>query len=397
MDRRVLRGWKLVVESEDVPVIRAVNPLIDWVRDDCVASVKTTVVLRQALRCLPLVFQFEDEFFWLRHFRYSITSYVALNGSLELDLERWKTIGQFDVEPASTANASISIREACRSIIRTPRDQVDTARMVELSLADNADSLRDLFDEQPLGLESLQESKESWCATILDDCREAYDQDVGFVWTEPLWVPERFEIRPKHILQLASEQVLWPESAAWFFWRDWYESFLLGKPLDLELQRLVAEIGAKTWEAGPEAVAEEIEKIRSKYELTQRIGELERQLAEAEASRHVMGGNNPPEDIDDVTPVPVAQTVLLEPIEELKEELEAEEPDKSRVEGAIAKLQALLSICGGYIAGKLDVFVTEFAKKLAGPAAAAAAAWIAAQQPQIQAVLEAAVRWLGTL
>ena len=172
---------------------------------------------------------------------------------------------------------------------------------------------------------------------------------------------------------------------------------MAGDPLPWDLQERVALIPDEIWEAGPEAVAEEIEKIRSRYELETRIEELEQRLAETEATRHGIGGNNPPEDIEDVISLVAAQAVLLEPIEELKEELESAAPDVGRIEGSIAKLKAILAICGGYVVGKLDIFVTEFTKKLAGPAALAASAWFAAQQPQIQAVLEAAGRWLAGL
>jgi len=50
---------------------------------------------------------------------------------------------------------------------------------------------------------------------------------------------------------------------AFSFWRDWYQGFLDGKLLDWELQRRVALIDNAIWNAGPEAVAEEIERIRA--------------------------------------------------------------------------------------------------------------------------------------
>ncbi len=51
----------------------------------------------------------------------------------------------------------------------------------------------------------------------------------------------------------------------WHFWREWYQGFLDGKPLDWELQRRVALIDDKDWEQGPEHIAELIEKIRDDY------------------------------------------------------------------------------------------------------------------------------------
>ncbi|EDZ45893.1 conserved hypothetical protein [Rhodobacterales bacterium Y4I] len=50
----------------------------------------------------------------------------------------------------------------------------------------------------------------------------------------------------------------------WRFWHAWYQGFLDGKPLDWELQRRVAtEIPDAIWNAGPEAVAQEIERIKA--------------------------------------------------------------------------------------------------------------------------------------
>lgn len=49
------------------------------------------------------------------------------------------------------------------------------------------------------------------------------------------------------------------------FWRDWYQGFLDGKPLDWELQRRVALIPDADWEQGPAHIAEKIEEIKAKF------------------------------------------------------------------------------------------------------------------------------------
>ncbi|WP_226892534.1 hypothetical protein [Phycobacter azelaicus] len=60
------------------------------------------------------------------------------------------------------------------------------------------------------------------------------------------------------------------KQSVWAFWRDWYQGFLDGKPLDWELQRRVALIDDAIWNQGPEAVAKEIERIKAAY-LTERL------------------------------------------------------------------------------------------------------------------------------
>jgi hypothetical protein len=59
------------------------------------------------------------------------------------------------------------------------------------------------------------------------------------------------------------------------FWQDWYERLLAGDPLDWELQRRVALIDDAIWEAGPEVVAEEIDRIRAAY-LVEKAPQAER-------------------------------------------------------------------------------------------------------------------------
>ena len=54
--------------------------------------------------------------------------------------------------------------------------------------------------------------------------------------------------------------------APWSFWREWYQGFLDGKPLDWELQRRVALIPDEDWALGPEHIAEKIEKIRREFD-----------------------------------------------------------------------------------------------------------------------------------
>ncbi|AUQ63273.1 hypothetical protein [Phaeobacter inhibens] len=54
-------------------------------------------------------------------------------------------------------------------------------------------------------------------------------------------------------------------NSPWVFWETWYQGFLDGKPLDWDLQRRVALIHDAIWDAGPEAVAGEIERIKAEF------------------------------------------------------------------------------------------------------------------------------------
>lgn len=157
-------------------------------------------------------------------------------------------------------------------------------------------------------------------------------------------------------------------ATSWSFWREWYQGFLDGKPMDWELQLRVAMIADADWEQGPEHIARVIEAIRARFELEKRLEalEAERLLWEAQG-RHGLGGNNPPEQIEEA----VVQEFILEPIESLKAETQEATPDRSRVQTAVAKLTAILVACGKWTGGKLDMAVDECVKsigKFAGPA-----------------------------
>lgn len=113
------------------------------------------------------------------------------------------------------------------------------------------------------------------------------------------------------------------------FWQDWYQGFLEGDPLDWELQLEVAMIDNEIWATDPKTVANEIEKIRARHNLQKRIKQLEAELRRATVNRHGIGGNLPPEPLDDVA---LAQELIIvwQPLEELKDEITADEPDDLR-------------------------------------------------------------------
>ena len=94
--------------------------------------------------------------------------------------------------------------------------------------------------------------------TVLDiERRDAFDQE----WMNyPIWsVPEITERYKEFASSLRKERDVWA------FWARWYERMLAGNPLPWDLQEAVALIPDDIWEAGPEAVAAEIEKIEAAF------------------------------------------------------------------------------------------------------------------------------------
>lgn len=179
------------------------------------------------------------------------------------------------------------------------------------------------------------------------------------------------------------------------FWREWYQGFLEGTPLDWELQRRVAEIPDEDWEQGPEHIAKLIEEIRARFELEKRIEALEAEkLVWDERARLGTGGNNPPEPLEDDR---IIQEIIWAPIEDLKAETQSEAPDKSRIHAAISKLGAALMAIGNWPFEKLDKAADEFAKSLGKWGGGACAGWLALNSDKIAEIIKAAQAWLSSI
>lgn len=89
------------------------------------------------------------------------------------------------------------------------------------------------------------------------------------IFTTPLWPSSE---NPSHLQDSWPLQENWEafasqpdQDGAWSFWRDWYRGMLRGTPMDWDLQLRVALIEDVIWEAGPEAVAKEIERIQQEF------------------------------------------------------------------------------------------------------------------------------------
>ena len=180
------------------------------------------------------------------------------------------------------------------------------------------------------------------------------------------------------------------ESSAWGFWNEWLGRFFRGEPLDWELQRLVALIPDSDWDLGEMHVARLIAEIQARHDLARGIEEVEKEIGRASVDRLGIGGNYPPEAIDDA---PVAQefVVIWDATQQLKSEAKAEEPDGSRVRSAIDVLAAALKEGLGYCASKADLMV-DTAIKWAIPAAGTG--YLALNPDALERVIAAAEAFL---
>jgi len=81
-------------------------------------------------------------------------------------------------------------------------------------------------------------------------------------FAKPLWLKTD---PPEHAVGIFLQSLDQPPLTG-SFWRDWYQGFLDGKPLDWELQRRVALIPDEDWEKGPAHIAEKIKEIRAVFD-----------------------------------------------------------------------------------------------------------------------------------
>ncbi len=227
---------------------------------------------------------------------------------------------------------------------------------------------------------------------IADPLREDPNVDT---WGIPLGdLAPRQETVDRFWTDLIRYQTL---EGTWSFWREWYQGFLDGKPLDWELQRRVALIPDEDWEKGPARIAAIIEQIRAKFELENRIGELERELELASSSRFEIGGNSPPEPVEDSPKISKEFIVVWEPLQILKEETTGGEPNKGRLTAAIEKLKTVVKTSGVWVWDKTDRAANAAAIAVGTAGGTALIAWLSGHGDNVLKLIEAAEHWLGLL
>ena len=189
----------------------------------------------------------------------------------------------------------------------------------------------------------------------------------------------------------------------WAFWIEWYQGMLDGRPMDWDLQRKIALIPDKDWKKGAAHIARIIEEIRARLELTKKLEAAEGKIAQLEAARRGMGGNNPPEPIEDDI-YQFALSGIRKSVQDLKEETETDEPDPSHIQVVLEKLRGFLSWIGQplaiggkaailYAGKKADTFLQKFVESFGIAAGPIAATTLAGVGLEIAGVIESAEIW----
>ncbi|KRS10752.1 hypothetical protein XM53_19675 [Roseovarius atlanticus] len=188
-------------------------------------------------------------------------------------------------------------------------------------------------------------------------------------------------------------------SGAWSFWREWYQGFLDGNPIDWELQARVALIDDPIWEAGLDAVAEEIAKIEAAYQVEKCASDLEESAyphSDLRTARGI-GDNNPPSSIEDALQTSDGVTIIWAAARDLKEEAQAAKPDKKRVEIALGAILGVLKVCGVWMAKKVDSGLQAAVIAAGSTGGIAGAAWVTQNSDKILDLVDAVQKWLPFL
>ena len=172
----------------------------------------------------------------------------------------------------------------------------------------------------------------------------------------------------------------------WTFWAEWYDRAMAGDPVPWELQERIALIPDAVWEAGPEAVADEIARIRARYELGVSIEAVEADNRWFQAHPPGPGHNNPPVEIDD--PV-VAQhlTIVWATIDDLKIENEKAHPEPARFEALVTQLRVAFHAVLSWLGGRMTLTVDTVIK---WGVPAAGGGYVFLYPDKVEAVLRAA-------
>ncbi len=208
----------------------------------------------------------------------------------------------------------------------------------------------------------------------------------------PLWVdiavPEAIAENHKAFLN-----ILEADRTTWGFWHDWYLAMWEGRFTDWDVAIEVARISDDIWKDGAEAVATEISKIEARQKVRDALRDLPSAEATSKVSRHGIGGNAPPEALEDIADLASQATIIWAGVQALEKEAYAPAPDKGRVQAAIALLQKGSLACLNWFGRKADLTVEELIKW----GVPTGAAHLLLNQQKVQALIDVAIKWAGLL
>lgn len=187
-------------------------------------------------------------------------------------------------------------------------------------------------------------------AALTRDCESLLKQED--LMALPLWPSEQNPLGDMW-LQVRSRSI----DPEWSFWIDWYQGLLDGRTQNWSLLEEIAFIEPEVWDAGPQAVALQIEvyqKIISLREHAERLAQNVSALRVTAASAAQRSHNDPPELVDDVHAISAGVTLIWEQVEQAAVELDKPRPDPSRLRRIGKAILSAVVILGRYVGSLAD-------------------------------------------
>jgi hypothetical protein len=213
-------------------------------------------------------------------------------------------------------------------------------------------------------------------AAIRTDAEQAAQSQISDAL--PLW-PDGQNPLDKEWSDIKAQVAASPDAPDWQFWLDWYDAQLAGNTLlpdparTWEMLEKIALIDPATWDAGPEMVNPRIRDIRELYRLRAEVAALQSEKEEflaARASQARRSHNQPPDGLVDDQPEVARQiTIVWGSLDEARDELAQDTPDKGRLRDIAERLLSALTAIGKYIGKVADTAImsaAEGAGKTAG-------------------------------
>nr|WP_247743577.1 hypothetical protein [Shimia sp. R10_1] len=166
-------------------------------------------------------------------------------------------------DPFNLAHNTVAYSAAQTIIDRSPQANLDLFHAVGISYASFARNQNSTASEHTIN--SGYEANFNYDTAVAQVAKASHLDckiDLKRLFDTPLWhsFGEPIE-RDTNINAYKNFHV----APAFAFWRNWYQGFVDGAPINWELQRRVALIPDPIWDAGPEAVAQVIREIEAEF------------------------------------------------------------------------------------------------------------------------------------
>ncbi|MEM7598702.1 MAG: hypothetical protein AAF382_13490 [Pseudomonadota bacterium] len=144
------------------------------------------------------------------------------------------------------------------------RNAVQAAMFAAEAITFEADAASYAKDSVTKAAEAIEAtSADAAGETAFEEALNDINFDFKVLFKTPIWQGSKQPDWLTNALSDRSSKV--DDGPAWEFWKAWYTGLLTGEHVSWEVQHMVALIDEERWEAGPAAVAAEIERIEANF------------------------------------------------------------------------------------------------------------------------------------